>query len=117
MSGATSPATFHYVVRCTFSAEAADLAVEWLDWLTDGHLADVLAAGALSADVIRVSGPELRYEVHYRFADSKSFAQYERDHAHRLRAEGLARFPPERGLHYERWTGDLIARQARAPAT
>ena len=100
---------FTYTLTATFDHTA--VADEWIAWLRDEHLAEVLAAGALDAEVIRVDSPDqpadqpVRCEVRYHFASRQSFAAYERDHASRLRAEGLKRFPPERGVRYERRTG------------
>ena len=103
---------FAYTVACEFTDPA--VADEWLDWLIGEHLAQVVAAGALDADVVRIdSGPgaaPIRCEARYRFASRAAFGEYERDHAPRLRADGLARFPPERGLRYERSTGEIVAR-------
>jgi hypothetical protein len=96
---------FLYVVQCTFAPGSDAVANDWVSWLRAQHLADVLRAGARSAEVIRIDGPELRYEVHYRFASLEDFRQYEEREAPRLRAEGLQRFPLELGLRYERRTG------------
>ena len=99
-----------YTVRCTFKSES--VAEEWIEWLRREHLAQVCAAGALDAEVIRfdsdVDGGVV-CEVRYHFESREAFAAYERDHAPRLRAEGLKRFPPERGLRYERSTGEVVA--------
>ena len=97
---------FTYTVRCTFETEA--VAHEWIAWLRNGHLADVLAAGAVDAEVVRPDGAAIQAEVRYHFASREAFVVYERDHAPRLRAEGLKRFPPERGLIYERFTGESL---------
>ena len=94
---------FAYVVQCTFTDRA--VRDEWLAWLRDEHVADVVAAGALSGHAIVLDGDELTCEVHYRFADRAAFDVYEREHAPRLREEGLTRFPLERGLTYARRTG------------
>ena len=97
---------FTYTVRCTFSDPA--VVDEWIAWLRDEHLADVCAAGAVDAEVVRLDGEPLRIEVRYRFADRAAFDRYERDHAPRLREEGLRRFPLERGLSYARRTGEIV---------
>jgi hypothetical protein len=104
---------FAYTVSCMF--DDPRVAEEWIAWLRDEHLAEVCAAGALVAEVIRcdgVSDGKTRCEVRYHFASRAAFAQYEREHASRLRAEGLKRFAPERGLKYERSTGEVVARCA-----
>jgi hypothetical protein len=105
-----------YTVRCTFKSEA--VADEWIQWLRREHLAQVCAAGALDAEVIRFDADNrVVCEVRYHFASREAFAAYERDHAPRLRAEGLKGFPPERGLRYERSIGEVVARSGgiRAP--
>jgi Domain of unknown function (DUF4286) len=101
-----------YTVAATF-ADAA-LADEWLRWLADGHLAEVLAGGANDAEVIELDSPPRSFEVRYHFPSREAFAVYERDHAPRLRAEGLGRFPVERGITYRRSVGVVLARQGEA---
>ncbi len=102
---------FAYSVICQFTGtDAEGTAQRWLEWLIDQHLADVLAAGAASADVVRWDGEPLTLEVRYTFASRAAFNQYEQEHAPRLRAEGIAKFPPsELGLIYRRQTGDIVA--------
>jgi dipeptidase E len=87
-----------YSVFVTFSA--AEVAEAWKQWMTGGHLADVLAAGALTAELADLG--ELSFEARYRFASREAFTRYERDHAPRLRAEGLSLFPVEKGVSYRR---------------
>ena len=98
---------FAYTVSCTFTD--AGVAEQWERWLREEHLADVCACGASAARLVRLDGPEIRYEARYEFASRGDFDAYERDHAPRLRAEGLERFPLELGLRYERSTGDVVA--------
>jgi hypothetical protein len=105
---------FSYVVACTF--EDSRIAAEWVAWLHDEHLRDVCDAGALDAEVIRCdvsTGAKARCEVRYHFPSRGAFDAYVRDHAPRLRTEGLKRFPPERGLTYDRFTGEVVARHSR----
>ena len=92
-----------YVVRIDF--DDASVRDDMLAWLRDRHLADVLAAGALSAELVVLDGA-LALEVRYRFASRDSFAAYERDHAPRLRADGLA-FLAGRPARFTRTTGEL----------
>jgi hypothetical protein len=94
-----------YTVAVTFPDVAT--ADAWRAWLRNGHVADVMAGGAVAAEVVRVDGG-LRYEVRYRFPSREAFERYERDHAPRLRAEGRSKFPPERGIAYERATAELL---------
>jgi hypothetical protein len=101
---------FAYTVSCDFDDPA--VAVEWLAWLRDEHLGEVCAAGALDAEAVRLDPPPgvaARCEARYHFASRPDFQRYERDHAPRLRAEGLKRFPLERGLRYTRATGEVVA--------
>lgn len=99
----------------TVSSEFDDLRVadEYQAWLVDHHLADVCAAGALDAELVRLDAEPQRIEVRYHFASRQAFADYERDHAPRLRAEGLARFAPERGVRMQRSIGISICRHPR----
>lgn len=101
-----------YTVSAIF--EDARVAEEWIAWLRHEHLAEVCAAGALDAEVIRMDPPDstpqetrVRCEVRYHFSSREAFDAYVRDHAPRLRAEGLQRFPPERGVTYGRSLGPV----------
>ncbi|MGE0432209.1 MAG: DUF4286 family protein [Planctomycetota bacterium] len=106
-------ATLAYTVAVTFTDAA--VADEWIAWIRSPHMADVVAAGAQTAMLVRIdsanagSDAPIRCEVHYTFADRAAFAAYERDHAPRLRAEGLERFPTSRGITYHRSVGDVLA--------
>ena len=97
-----------YVVRCTFSPGSASIAERWLTWLRERHLAEVLAAGAVSAEVVRIQGTAEIYEVHYRFGCMQDFERYEQFEAPKLRADGLNRFPLTLGLQYERRVGQQL---------
>ncbi len=109
---------FSYTVIATF--DDPRIADKWIAWLRDEHLAEVCAAGAKDAEVIRVDTSaaisattghqQVRCEVHYHFTSRDAFDRYARDHAPRLRQEGLRRFPPKRGISYERATGEVVAR-------
>lgn len=105
---------FSYIVIAVFDSRT--VADEWVAWLRDEHLAEVCAAGALDAEVIRCDAAtggqsdKTRCEVRYHFPSRQAFDEYARNHAPRLRAEGLKRFPPERGIAYERATGEIVAR-------
>ncbi|MFZ9692035.1 MAG: DUF4286 family protein [Phycisphaerales bacterium] len=110
--------TIREATRYTVIASFDDpgVAAEWVAWLRDEHLADVLAAGALDAEVVALEGAAavpVELEVRYRFADRASLEQYFADHAPRLRAEGLAKFPPERGIRYRRSVGEAVVTQTR----
>jgi len=94
-----------YVVRIDFDDPAAHR--DMLAWLRDRHISDVLAAGAESAEIVVVDGA-VALEVRYRFASRDAFAAYERDHAPRLRAEGVA-FLAGRAARFTRTTGEILA--------
>lgn len=95
-----------YTVTATFPDR--QLAEQWLQWLRDGHIAEVLAGGATVADVVALDSPALAYEVRYRFPSREAFDRYEKDFAPRLRADGLRLFPVERGIAYRRSVGAII---------
>lgn len=106
--------SFAYTVIGDFEDPA--VAAEWVAWLQHGHLDQVLVGGALEAVLVRLApsaAAPLRFEVRYRFADAAAFAQYERDHAPRLRAEGLAKFPASRGVRMSRSTGEILDTRGR----
>lgn len=92
-----------YTVTVTFSDPA--LVDPWLRWLRGGHIAEVLAGGATSAEIIALDSPAHTYAIHYRFPARAVFERYEREHAPRLRAEGLQLFPIEKGVAYRRSVG------------
>jgi hypothetical protein len=97
-------------VAYTVAVEFKDpsLAAEWLRWLRGGHIADVLAGGATSAEIVQMDGAISSFEVRYHFPSRETFAAYEREHAPRLRAEGLQLFPPEKGVSYRRTVGVIL---------
>lgn len=102
-----------YTVTATFPDGI--LADEWLRWLRQGHLAEVLAGGATRAEVVALDTPAHAFEVRYHFPSREALEKYEREHAPLLRAEGLRLFPVEKGIHYRRSTGvvyDTIPRMA-----
>lgn len=95
-----------YTVAVSFT-DAGD-AERWLAWLREGHIAEVKAGGATSALVVQLEGEELAFEVQYRFPNRNIFSTYERDHAPRLREEGLRLFPTERGIRYRRSVAAIV---------
>jgi hypothetical protein len=92
----------NYKVRIDFDDPAVrdDCGV----WLRDRHIADVLAAGAQSAKLYVHAG-ECAIEITYTFDSREAFEAYERDHAPRLRADGLA-FLAGRPARFTRTTED-----------
>jgi hypothetical protein len=104
---------FSYTVCCSFPNPS--LAERWIDWLEREHLQEVLAAGALDAEVIRVetaAGQPDRCEVRYHFASRAAFEVYERDHAPGLRQKGSDKFPAKLGLNYARSTGEVAVQKS-----
>lgn len=102
-----------YTVIVTIADEAR--AKEWLGWLRDGHIADVMAGGAVRAEIVRLDGNDdspnacvRTYEIRYRFDNRGKFEEYLETHAPRLREDGLKRFPPEAGFTYRRTTGEIL---------
>ncbi len=94
-----------YVVGCRFTDR--QVLERWVEWLRNEHLADVCAAGALRAEILKADS-EAYCEVHYTFADRSSFERYETDSAPRLREEGLRLFPLSLGLEYRRATFEVL---------
>lgn len=94
------------LIAYTVSAILPDepTAREYLDWLLSGHVQAVVHAGASSGVAARIVDPSapIRVEARYVFANMPAYAAYLLEHAPGLRAEGLARFPPSRGIRFER---------------
>lgn len=86
---------------------------QYIAWLEDGHVDQVIAGGAHSAMIVKLdqdppgSGPIIA-EVRYVFSTRELFDRYIREHAPALRADGLAKFPPERGIGFRRSVGEII---------
>jgi hypothetical protein len=95
-----------YTVTATFAREV--VADDWLRWLRGGHVAEVLAGGATDAEIVKLDGDVIAFDVRYHFPSRDAFSRYENDQAPRLRADGLRRFPPEKGVAYRRSTGEVI---------
>ncbi|MFZ4576077.1 MAG: DUF4286 family protein [Phycisphaerales bacterium] len=91
-----------YCVTATFPDEATR--DEYAHWLEHGHLQGVIAGGATDAALLIPDDPPGRWRVHarYTFQSRDAFDRYVREAAPALRAEGLARFPPARGVSFER---------------
>jgi hypothetical protein len=103
--------SFAYTVIADF--DSPHVAAEWVHWLKSGHLQAVLDGGALATELVRLEPTAthpLRFEVRYRFADLAAFQRYEQTAAPALRADGLARFPPSRGVRLQRVVGEVLAR-------
>lgn len=81
-----------YEVNVRIAADRADAYRAWLA----GHVAEMLAFdGFTDAEVWRdteADADAARIVVHYRLRDRAALDAYLRDHAPRMRADGLARF-------------------------
>ena len=74
----------------------AGIRADYLRWL-EGHVAEIVALpGFTGCDVFDVIDPAddatMRVCMQYRLVDEAALADYLREHAPRLRADGLARF-------------------------
>ncbi len=100
---------FVYTVRATLPDQTA--AEDFVAWLRDGHVQDVIDAGARSGEITCIDSPDDAHivEVRDRFASREVFDAYEHHRAPRLRQEGLERFGPDRGISFERNTGERVA--------
>lgn len=109
-----------YTVTATLPDPAT--ADEYAAWLLGGHLGAVLAGGAEAATLVRLDpdptpdstreqGPQevIQIEVRYLFPSRETFDRYLQVHAPALRADGLERFGPRRGIKFSRRTGTVVA--------
>jgi hypothetical protein len=96
-----------YTVIATFTDPR--VADEWIEWLRSGHIEQLLEHGATDAEIVRIDSSQSRVEVRYHFPSRKVFSDYEMNHAPKLRAEGVTKFPPGRGVSYERTIGIVEA--------
>jgi hypothetical protein len=80
---------------------------EYVAWLAGGHVAAVLAAGALGAEII-VLDEGLRVETRYTFPDRASLDHYQAGPAVALRAEGWVKFGSRPGITFERRIGRVV---------
>lgn len=94
---------FLYSVRSRFTNH--EVRAEFIAWLAGGHLADVVKAGALDAELVEFEPDAERgadapgdVESRYRFASREAYEAYAAGPAVALRAEGIAKFPPSRGI-------------------
>lgn len=85
---------------------------EYIAWLEDGHIDQVLERGGHSAMIVRLDRAQakdpIRCEVRYLFSTRENFDRYVEHHAPALRADGLKRFPPDRGIRFERTVGEVV---------
>ncbi len=97
-----------YTVVATFPDRV--IAEEYLQWLNDGHVSAVVRGGAVSGIVVRVTDPArpIQIESRYVFPDMGAFERYVVETAPGLRADGMRRFGPERGVRLERRIGQIV---------
>ncbi len=100
----TQDSSVIYAVTATVPASVQEA---YLTWLLDGHVAAVLAGGALQAWVTRLDGDPPRVESRYRFANRAALDHYLVHTAPGLRAEGSARFVEPHGVVFTREIGIL----------
>jgi len=83
---------------------------EYVAWLESEHVNLVVKAGAHTAMIVRVEDPVAppQVEARYIFTTRQEFERYIRDSAPALRAEGLKRFPAQRGIRFERRIGAVV---------
>lgn len=84
----------------------------FLRWLRERHVPDVCAAGGCEGEIVLSDAPRV-VVARYRFPSRAAFQAYEREHAPRLRQEGLdvlaalgAR--PGVGVDFTRTTGEIL---------
>ena len=104
--------TIAYTVIAETESEAYIRA--YVDWLTRGHIRDVIQAGAISGTVVRIDradGAPFAAEARYLFGSREDFQQYETGPAMALRAEGIALFGPqsEHPMRFRRTLGGVVA--------
>lgn len=100
--------TIAYSVIATLPDQAT--ADEYVSWLEDGHIAAVIAGGAHSGVIVRITDPSvpIQIETRYTFTTRQAFDRYTQSFAPSLRANGLRRFSPDRGITFQRRIGDVI---------
>lgn len=96
-----------YIVTASLPEQAT--LDRYVAWLHPSHTALVQQAGATKAEVIVLSDPPLHVQARYEFTDQPALDRYLRDHAPRLRAEGLAAFPLSSGITFRREIGTILA--------
>lgn len=74
----------------------ADVAEEWLRWMKEVHIPDVMATGLfLDNRIMRILAEEeggLSYAIQYTCADMATYERYKAEHAPRLQAETQKRY-------------------------
>lgn len=94
-----------YEVAATIADQS--MADDWVRWMLDEHMREVIAAGATSARLIRLDDSALGYLTQYEFPSRAVFEHYLAVHAPRLREEGSRRFEPDQ-VSYVRRAGEIV---------
>jgi hypothetical protein len=65
---------FYYVVTCRFEGTDPTLSEKWLTWLIPGHIDDVLQAGAVSAEILRLDDEMPHFQINYGLIRARTFS-------------------------------------------
>lgn len=104
----------HYSVITTLPNQA--IANEYVAWLEGGHVDAVIKGGAHTGMIVRLErsqgdglGDEsVQIMTQYVFSTRQQYDNYVAVHAPALRADGLAKFGPERGVRMQRLLGEIL---------
>ena len=84
-----------YIYNVTVSIEKT-LAEDWLNWMKNTHVPDVLKTGYFIDNkicrVLNVDDEGATYSVQYTFNEMADIEAYQKDHAPRLQAEHSKRY-------------------------
>lgn len=85
-----------YIYNVTINIDEAEHG-NWLQWMTDNHIPDMLATGKfLEAKMSRIMVEEemggITYSIQYTTSDKETLERYLREDADRLRKDGMDRF-------------------------
>lgn len=103
-------------ITATFTEQA--VAEEWVAFLREQQIDEMLANGASEAEILRVDNPSIMVEVRYRFASRSAFNLFQLNHGAKQMALMLSKFPPTRGVNFERSIAKIETEAgAAAPAS
>ncbi len=98
-----------YTVTCRIADDGK--AQAWLTWLQGSHIADVMAAGAADAELVKLDSddrPGAAYRIRYHFDSRAAYDDYVANHFPRLRQEVSKHFPPADDFRYSRSVGEVL---------
>lgn len=104
-----SPTRLCYMVITTLPDQA--MADAYVHWLQDGHVDQVIKAGAHTGMIVRLDpSPDGKPRVmtQYIFSTQSTFDHYLQHHAPALRADGQKLFSSERGVIMQRLVGTIV---------